>query len=420
MPPTPRTVLISGASIAGPALAFWLRRHGMTPTVVERAPALRGGGQTVDLRGAGRTVVRRMGLEDAARKRLTHEEGLRFVDSADRTRATFGADSLGGEGFVIELEILRGELADLLHQETRADTEYVFDNEITALHQTETGDGVDVSFRQGPDRHFDLVVLADGFRSRTRDLVFGDRARISSFGLCTAYFTIPRAASDGRWARWYNAPGRRVVLLRPDNQGTTRASLSFLSRPGPGAGPDHRTPALRRLPAAAQQEFLRRHYADAGWETPRVLDGMAASEDFHFEAVGQLHLPRWSHGRIGVLGDAAHCASPLSGMGTSLALVGAYVLAGELARHADHRVAFRSYETIMRPYVAQAQRVPKAAPFVAHPKTRAGVEVFRTLAGIAASPRVGGLAGRFTNPPADAIDLPDYGGDLPDGGGGEA
>ncbi|CAM5441724.1 FAD-binding monooxygenase [Streptomyces spiroverticillatus] len=408
MTPTPRTVLVSGASIAGPALAFWLRRHGLTPTVVERAPELRGGGQTVDLRGAGRTVVQRMGLEDAARKRLTHEAGLRFVDSRNRTRASFGSDSLDGEGFVIELEILRGELADLLHQETRNDTEYVFDNEITALH--ETADGVRASFRQGPDRHFDLVVLADGFRSRTRDLVFGDRARTRSLGLCTAYFTIPRATTDGRWARWYNAPGRRVVLLRPDNQGTTRASFSFLSRPAPGAGPDRRTPALQRLPAAAQQEFLRRHYADAGWETPRVLDGMAASPDFHFEAVGQMLLPRWSRGRIAVLGDAAYCASPLSGMGTSLALVGAYVLAGELARHADHRVAFRSYETIMRPYVDRAQRVPKAAPFVAHPRSRAGVEVLRTLAGIAAHPKVSGLAGRFTNPAADAVDLPDYGG----------
>ncbi|GLZ42229.1 FAD-dependent monooxygenase [Actinokineospora sp. NBRC 105648] len=392
----PRSVLISGAGIAGPALAFWLNRYGMTPTVVERATGPRPGGQTVDLRGAGRTVIERMGLEQAARERVTHEAGLHFVDGRDRVRAAFGSDALGGDGFVTELELLRGELADLLHQRTRDDTEYVFGDQITDL--TETGDGVDVTFRAGPDRRFDLVVLADGFRSRTRDLVFGDIARTRSFGLYTAYFTIARTESDGSWARWYNAPGRRVVLLRPDNQGTTRASLSFLTI----------QKGLDRLPAPAQKRFLRHHYADAGWETPRVLDGMEAAPDFYFESIGQMHLKQWSRGRIAVVGDAGYCASPLSGMGTSLALVGAYVLAGELDRHAGHRDAFRAYETTMRPYVTQAQKVSWFAPRLASPKTRTGIRILNTLAGLAANPRATRLVTRFTNPPSDAIDLPTY------------
>ncbi|EME57145.1 FAD-dependent monooxygenase [Amycolatopsis decaplanina] len=391
-----RNVLISGAGIAGPALAFWLRRHGMNPAVVERAPEPRLGGQTVDLRGAGRTVVERMGLEQAARDRVTQEEGLRFIDRRGRVRASFGTDALDGDGFVTELEILRGELADLLYQSTRQDTEYVFGDEITGL--TDTGDGVDVTFRAGPGRRFDLVVLADGLRSRTRGLVFADIARTRSFGLYTAYFTIPREESDGRWARWYNAPGRRVVLLRPDNQGTTRATLSFLLR----------RPGLERLHFPAQHEFLRRHYADAGWETPRVLDKLGGSPDYFFESVGQIRLAQWSRGRIAVVGDAAYCASPLSGMGTSLALVGAYVLAGELGRHPGHRDAFRSYETVMRPYVDQAQKVPWIAPRLASPKTRAGIGLLHALAGLAASPRAGRVAARFTNPPSDAIDLPRY------------
>ncbi|MGY6654790.1 FAD-dependent monooxygenase [Amycolatopsis sp. TRM77291] len=392
-----RNILISGAGIAGTALAFWLRRHGVAATVVERAPAPRLGGQTVDLRGAGRTVVERMGLEQAARDRVTHEAGLRFVDRRGRVRASFAADSLDGDGFVTELEILRGELAGLLHQSTREDTEYVFGDEITGL--TDTGDGVDVTFRAGSGRRFDLVVLADGFRSRTRGLVFADLVRTRSFGLYTAYFTVPRAGSDGRWARWYNAPGRRVVTLRPDNQGTTRASLSFLL-PRPG---------LERLRLPAQQEFLRRHYVDAGWETPRVLDGLGGSPDYFFESVGQIRLEHWSRGRIAVVGDAAYCASPLSGMGTSLALVGAYVLAGELGRHAGHVDAFRSYEAIMRPYVDQAQKVPWIAPRLAAPKSRAGIGLLHALAGLAAGPRVGRFAARFTNPPSDAIELPRYG-----------
>ncbi|GAA1957252.1 FAD-dependent monooxygenase [Amycolatopsis minnesotensis] len=391
-----RTVLVSGASIAGPALAYWLRRHGMTPTVVERAPEPRPGGQTVDLRGAGRTVIERMGLEPAARDRVTHEEGLRFVDARGRVRASFAADALGGDGFVTELELLRGELADLLYQHTRHDAEYVFGDEITAL--TDTGEGVDVRFRNGSSRNFDLVVLADGLRSRTRDLVFADIARTRSFGLCTAYFTIPRSTSDGRWARWYNAPGRRVVLLRPDNQGTTRATLSFLT-PRPG---------LERLNRPAQQEFLCRHYSGAGWETPRVLDEMVRAPDFYFESVGQMRLERWSRGRIAVVGDAAYCASPLSGMGTSLALVGAYVLAGELGRQHDHDDAFHAYETLMRPYVEQAQKVSWLAPRLAAPKTRAGIRLLTAAARVATRPGAGRIAARFTNPPSDAIDLPAY------------
>ncbi|GLW89657.1 FAD-dependent monooxygenase [Actinokineospora globicatena] len=391
-----RRVLISGASIAGPALAYWLHRYGMSPTVVERATEMRLGGQTVDLRGAGRTVIERMGLEQAARERITHEEGVHFVDDRDHVRASFGSESLDGDGFVTELELLRGELADLLYQRTRDDTEYVFGDEITGL--TETGDGVDVTFRTGPYRRFDLVVLADGFRSRTRDLVFADIARTRSFGLYTAYFTIPRAESDGSWARWYNAPGRRVVLLRPDNQGTTRASLNFLSA--------HK--GIDRLQTPAQKEFLRRHYAGAGWETPRVLDGMDGSPDFYFESVGQMHLQRWSRGRIVVVGDAGYCASPLSGMGTSLALVGAYVLAGELSRHAGHRDAFQAYETILRPYVTQAQKVSWFAPRIASPKSRTGIRALHTAAGIATNPRFSRLVSRVTNPPSDAIDLPSY------------
>ncbi|MDT8910059.1 FAD-dependent monooxygenase [Amycolatopsis sp. PS_44_ISF1] len=395
-----RTVLISGAGIAGPALAHWLHHHGLTATVVERAPAPRLGGQTVDLRGAGRTVIERMGLEPAARDRITHEEGLHFVDRRDRARASFPSTGFGGEGFVAELELLRGELADLLHQHTRENTPYVFGDEITGL--SDTGDGVDVTFRHSRDRRFDLVVLADGLRSHTRDLVFADLARSRSFGLYTAYFTIPRTGSDGRWARWYNAPGRRVVLLRPDNHGTTRASLSFL----------HPQPGLDRLPVAAQHDFLRRHYADAGWETPRVLDAMDGTDDFYFESVGQMRLQHWSRGRIAAVGDAAYCASPLSGMGTSLALVGAYVLAGELARHHHHRDAFHAYETTMRPYVARAQKVPWIAPRLAAPKTRTGIALLNTVAGLgarlASRPVVSRLAGRITSPPADSIALPTY------------
>ncbi|GAA1412271.1 FAD-dependent monooxygenase [Catellatospora coxensis] len=391
-----RRVLISGASIAGPSLAHWLHEYGMTAVVVERHEGIRPGGQTVDLRGAGRAVAQRMGIEDAARAACTGEDGVAFVDARNRVRAAFAADVFGGEGFVAELEILRGELARLLHERTREHTEYVFGDHVTSLDDRD--DEVRVSFAHRPDQSFDLVIAADGIGSTTRGLVFGDEVRVTPLGLYTAYLTISRAGWDGSWARWHNAPGGRVVALRPDNLGTTRALMSFLCPPR----------GFERLPVAAQKELLRHVFAGVGWEAPRVLGELDAAEEFYFELVGQVHAPRWSSGRVALLGDAGYCASPISGMGTSLALVGAYVLAGELATHAGHRAAFRSYERIMRPYVTQAQHLPPFVPHIAHPRSRAGIGVFNALLATAAKPAVQRVARHALSPPAEKIALPDY------------
>ncbi len=393
---TKRSVLISGASIAGPALAYWLTRHGLDVVVVERAAELRTGGQTVDVRGAGRKVIQQMGLEDQVRARSTHEDGIAFVDEQNRTRAAIAATAFGGEGPVAELEILRGELARLLVERTQGDAEYRFGDRIAGV--VDDGAKVHVRFLHGADQTFDLVIAADGINSRTRNLVFADEVKIRSFGLYTGYFTIPRAASDGNWARWCNAPGSRTIMLRPDNLGTTRASMSFQGAPQ----------GYEKLDPAGQKEILRREFAGFGWEAPRVLAAMESCPDFYFEAIGQVKMPRWSKGRVALVGDAGYCASPISGMGTSLALVGAYVLAGELMRHDDHLQAFAAYEAILRPYVAQAQGVPSFAPRLASPRSRAGIAVGYTVLRFATATLVKRLLGKLLTPGADAIELPDY------------
>lgn len=258
-----------------------------------------------------------------------------------------------------------------------------------------------VSFERGDERRFDLVVLAEGMRSRTRAMAFGAAPKIRELGMYTAYFTIPRAPTDTRYWRWYNAVGGRNVSLRPDNHGTTRATLSFLSEPR----------GYEALGQDEQKQVLRRRFADVGWEAPRVLAALDETT-VYLEALGQVHAPAWTSGRIAMIGDAAHCASPISGMGTSLALVGAYVLAGELATCSTHDAAFANYERRMRPYVEQAQRLPPGTPRVANPKSRAGIALFHLAVSIAASrlvARIGGLGiAKLFAPPADAIDLPDY------------
>ena len=328
-----RTVLISGAGIAGATLAFWLQHHGFTTTVIERAPALRDSGQNVDVRGAGREVLRRMGLEDRVRAGGTGEVGLRFVDDAGRAVAEFPVgDSPNGDGFTAELEILRGELARILVESCSDSVQFEYGTRITAVDQDHAG--VTVSFANGPTRRFDLLMLAEGIRSTTRNVVFGGEPDYRDLGYYTAYCTIPKIPDDDQWWRWYSTTRGRSVQLRPDNVGSTRASLNFASPPT----------GLDTEDRGAQVRALRDVYADVGNAAPRVL--AALDEDptsLYLDRIAQVRMPTWSKGRVAVVGDAAYCATPVSGMGTSLALIGAYLLAGELAVNPSHTEAFAGY-----------------------------------------------------------------------------
>jgi len=391
-----QSILVTGASVAGPTLAYWLARQGMAVTVVERAPEFRDGGQTIDVRGAGKVVAQRMGLESAIRARSTHEDGIRFVDEQDRTRAEIGIGAFDGNGPVAELEILRGELARLLIEHGRSTVEYRFGDSIAALE--DLPHGVKVRFAQGSEEMFDLVIAAEGVGSPTRKLVFGDEVRRRSFKLYTAYFTIPRAPGDARQMRWFNAPGGLSVCVRPDNLGTSRALLSFQEAAN----------GYEKLPPARQKTLLKEKFAGLKWETPRILAALDDAPDLSLDQISQVKMARWSKGRIALVGDAAYCASPISGMGTSLGMCGAYVLAGELGRHDDHAQAFAAYESIMRPYVDQAQDVPLFAPRLASPHSRAGIALGHALLRMSNVPIVKSLLARFLTPKADALALPDY------------
>ena len=354
-----RKVLISGASVAGPALAYWLGRHGFTPTVVELAPGLRTGGQAVDFRGETHlTVLERMGLLPALRQIQTGGSPLRFVDETGRTRLHLPGDFAGGE-----IEVLRGDLARVLYEHSLPRTEYVFGDSIT--HLTETPTGVRVDFQHGPTRDFDLVIGADGLHSQVRGLAFGpERDYVRHLGYYAAIWELPNylALTDGSLA--YNVPGR-LASIGPDHADRQRARAFFIF-----AAPE--LPYDRRDPEQ-QKHLLVQHFAGLGWEVPRLLDSLSQAPDLYFDTISRADVDRWSSGRIALVGDAA-CGATIGGMGTGVALVAAYVLAGELARAGgDHRVAFPRYERMLRRYAQGCQRGgDRTGKFLA-PRTAYGI-----------------------------------------------
>ena len=337
-----RSVLISGASVAGPALAFWLHRYGFQPTIVERAPALRPGGYAIDFRGASLRVLERMGLLPAVRRRQTRIGAITIVDRNGKKIASMPDGFTSGE-----LEILRGDLAALFHDATRDATEYLFDDSIAALEQTASG--VDVTFRRATRRTFDLLIGADGLHSNVRSLVFGDESRFVRYlGYYVSIFSIPNYLSLDHAGLYYGTLGRKIGVFSGGDPQDAKASFFFATDPLDHARHD---PAL-------QKTILRRQFQQNGWEAPRLLELMESAPDFYFDSVSQVKMDRWSLGRCALLGDAAWCASPLSGMGTGMAVVGAYVLAGELAEaQGDPALAFPNYESRMREFVRKCQAI---------------------------------------------------------------
>ncbi|WP_137294962.1 FAD-dependent monooxygenase [Nocardioides dongxiaopingii] len=380
-------ILVTGASIAGPAAAYWLDRTGHDVTVLERTPEPRTGGQNIDVRDLARDVLERMDLLDAVRRAGTGEVGLRFVDEDGGTVSEFPAHAGGdgGDGPTAELEILRGDLAEILRDACGDGVTWCYGDHVVDLD--DSGSAVTVTLAGGTTHEFDVVVVAEGPRSRTRDLVMtGDRTPLlDRLGMYSAWLTVPRTDADDRWWRWLNVPGSRSVHLRPDNTGTARAMLNVMTD----------ETGLADLDPHDLRAELRERFADVGWETPRILAALDDADDLYVDDLTQVRCPTWSHGRVVLLGDAAWCITPIGGFGTSLALIGASVLAAQLQRSSSPDEAFAAYESWLRPLVEESQDLPPGAPRVANPRSRAGVALFRTGTRLAASGPVRSVASRL-------------------------
>ena len=352
-----RKVLISGASIAGPTLAYWLDRYGFAVTVVERAPAVRSGGYPIDIRGTALKVAERMGLRAQIDAAHIGSRGLRFVDASGETVGAVPVYELTSNDLDQDVELPRGTLTDLLYGLTRDGAiRYRFNDSIAFIK--EDRDGVEVRFTSGVQERFDVVIGADGLHSNVRRLVFGPEDAYSHYlGFTFNLFTMPNDLGLSQEGIVYAEPGRIAGVFAVRGNPDLFAFLIFATETPPFGAHADKAEQIQRTAAI---------FADGGWQVPRMVEAMRHATDLYFDTVSQIRMPHWTRGRVALVGDAAYAPSFRAGQGSSMAMVGAYVLAGELAMHDDPAEAFAAYETIVRPYIDanQALAFSDAANFI--------------------------------------------------------
>ncbi|MFD4349576.1 FAD-dependent monooxygenase [Streptomyces coelicoflavus] len=358
----------------------------------ERYPDLRATGAQVDLRGQGIEAVRRLGLLDTVRGKLVDEAGVAFLDVRGRPRATLMANTSGRgrQSLTSEYEIMRGDLVRILHEATGDDVEYVYGTSVDGFDQDEHE--VVAHCSDGSSETYDLLVAADGQGSRLRRALLPDGTDpYWRVGIHMAYWFVPRIASDSNVRDTCMVPGGRQIMRRSHNPAETQ--VYFVLREDSA-----QASAIHREPVEKQREFWASRFRDAGWQTERFVDGMRTSPFFYSQEIVQVRADTWSRGRVVLAGDAAHCASPYSGMGTSGGLVGAHVLAGEINRRPDDLpAALAQYETTLRPFTdgIQGEVNPRLLK-LAMPMTQRAIDAFLTVTGMATRLRVPDLATRFS------------------------
>jgi len=345
--PTKRRALVSGASIAGPALGYWLVRNGWSVTLVERAPHVRGGGYPIDLRGTAIQVAKRMGIYDDVRRHQVGRRSTQVLNQRGTKIATIDFSTLINDEASGDVELPRGDLTTILYEATRDDVDYVFNESVATIMPRD--DRVDVTFMSGRSDSFDIVVGADGIHSTTRKLVFGpESSYIRHLGPIVAIWdeeTTDRMPSTGVM---FNLPGRAAMHMR-ENTGPARGFVTFVVD-DPASVDLNDTKSAPRL----AREAFDGHLIPV---VQQLLGSLERADDVFYDTVSQIHMDRWHQGRIVLLGDSAFAPSFLSGQGTSIALIGAYVLATELVAHPDPARAFAAYEAKLREFVDRNQAI---------------------------------------------------------------
>lgn len=374
----PQKILVVGAGFAGLSAAHWLGRAGHQVVVIERSPTLRDSGAQIDLRGPGVEVAKQMGILDAVKAHQIHEAGFEMIDEHGRVKSRIMANTSGSgtESITAEYEVMRGDFLRILYNAAKDHAEFRFDTIIEHFEQDEQQ--VTVHFNDGSTESFDLLIGADGQGSRVRRAILAPDSPdpYRRAGVSIAYWTVERDETDTDVATMYNAPGGRLIIRRSHSD--TETQIYFFLRDN---SPEART--IHRKPVEEQKRFWADKLRGAGWQTSRFLDALADSENFYCQEVVQIVADRWRHGRVVLVGDAAHGLPP-AGWGVTSSLVGSYIMSHELQRHpGDTSAAFAAYEEAMRPFIMSNEPVSFAFYRILLPSTSLGIRLFLTLGQIA-------------------------------------
>jgi 2-polyprenyl-6-methoxyphenol hydroxylase-like FAD-dependent oxidoreductase len=408
-------ILISGSGIAGSVFAFWLFRAypNANITIVERDPSLRLTGASVDIRSSAVDIIKWMGAEQEIRKQTTKEEGIEFINSNGKAVATLRATGRSDiQSVTSEFEIFRGALAKIFSEPIMKRVKLIYNESVDHFEQRD--DRVVVTFAKSKEvKVYDLLVAADGFGSKIRGMMLNStpQEQVYDVGVHVAYFTIKSDLLQGsRLAKWYNATGGRVVFLRPDPDpaGRTRGNLMNVTTSGDTETKQRLNNAIREG-NESYMKLMEEMFSDVGWIAPEVLRGMRESDDFYCSLFGQIRSPKLQDGRVILLGDAGY-ATP--GLGTSLAIIGGYVLAGELLSHPDNvKLALEQYEEIMLPFTKSSQGGGNNAMQLINPQTRWGIIIRNIVLGFVTWMKLDRLAMAIASAVGfteKKVPLPDY------------
>lgn len=339
----PIKILVVGTGIAGPSVCYWLKRFGFTPMLIEKSASIRTGGQALDVRGVATDLTRKMGVYDKICDLRTQIKCGRYLDSNGKVLSEEQGERFGFRQDD-EVEIVRGDLVEILMQAI-PDVNCRFNKTIAGMEQNENE--VAVKYKDGETEKYDLVIGADGIYSAVRRMIFAaSDYQLNTLGSYLCTYTIPNYLALDHTEDLYEAQNKLVTVNSDRDPSIARVGFMFRS--------SHILNDIRDI--NEQQQFLRDTYADFGWETNKLLDFMSSCDDFYFDAITQIKMNKWTKGRVALMGDAGYCASPLSGQGNNLAMIGAYILAGELkAAGGDYHHAFQRYNELMRPFVEKNQ-----------------------------------------------------------------
>lgn len=358
-----KNILISGAGIAGTTLAFWLKKFGFNPTIIEISPKLREGGYAIDFMGAGYDVAEKMGIISLLEKADINVSKVGFVDTNNNEKGSMNYAKIKKLMNNRALTLLRSDLAKVIYENLNNEVEIIFGDAIEKIEQTK--ENIIVTFRSGKSRSFDLLVGADGLHSVVRNLTFGNEEQFEKYyGYYTSSFTLENYSPKNRAFLMCNVPGKQAAVYAYSDK-KTATFFVFAS---------HEKLKYDHHDVNKQKQILKDKFMNMGWKCPEILSRIDSSPDFYFDSISQIKMDNWSKGRVTLVGDACDCPSLLSGKGSTLAMTGAYILAGELKQaNGNYEIAFKNYEDMFKPFISKKQKSAQGFAKSFIPKSNFGI-----------------------------------------------